>query len=179
MCLYFVGSLPPSPADSGVSDVDPSSSSHNSDDENRIRHRQATMGKLDIKKCAIFCQVGVRGNHLYQYLNKNRYFFAKIVFKINSAFVLRKLYLFRFFFWIVYFPLVTYMHCFSWKSISWQKFPIRSLYPWLRYLTSVKMCNILSRWCIDCKRGNHLYQYLNKNICLSIWPSVEVVLWKE
>jgi len=34
------GSLPPSPADSGVSDVDPSSSSHNSDDENRIRHRQ-------------------------------------------------------------------------------------------------------------------------------------------
>ncbi|CAB4066105.1 ELF1_2_4 [Lepeophtheirus salmonis] len=31
------GSLPPSPADSGVSDVDPSSaSSHNSDDENRI-----------------------------------------------------------------------------------------------------------------------------------------------
>ena len=33
------GSLPPSPADSGVSDVDPSSSSHNSDDENRI-HRQ-------------------------------------------------------------------------------------------------------------------------------------------
>ncbi|XP_040569998.2 uncharacterized protein [Lepeophtheirus salmonis] len=33
------GSLPPSPADSGVSDVDPSSaSSHNSDDENRI-HR--------------------------------------------------------------------------------------------------------------------------------------------
>jgi len=40
------GSLPPSPADSGVSDVDPSSSSsHNSDDENRIRHRQATMGR--------------------------------------------------------------------------------------------------------------------------------------
>lgn len=33
------GSLPPSPADSGVSDVDPSSSSHNSDDENRL-HRQ-------------------------------------------------------------------------------------------------------------------------------------------
>lgn len=39
------GSLPPSPADSGVSDVDPSSSSHNSDDENRNRHRQATMGR--------------------------------------------------------------------------------------------------------------------------------------
>jgi len=39
------GSLPPSPADSGVSDVDPSSSSHNSDDENRLhRHRQA-MGR--------------------------------------------------------------------------------------------------------------------------------------
>ena len=35
----FVGSLPPSPADSGVSDVDPSSSSHNSDDE-RIHIRQ-------------------------------------------------------------------------------------------------------------------------------------------
>merc|ERR1719273_1442152 len=33
------GSLPPSPADSGVSDVDPSSSSHNSDDE-RIHIRQ-------------------------------------------------------------------------------------------------------------------------------------------
>ena len=36
---YFSGSLPPSPADSGVSDVDPSSSSHNSDDE-RIHIRQ-------------------------------------------------------------------------------------------------------------------------------------------
>ena len=35
----FAGSLPPSPADSGVSDVDPSSSSHNSDDE-RIHIRQ-------------------------------------------------------------------------------------------------------------------------------------------
>ena len=35
----FPGSLPPSPADSGVSDVDPSSSSHNSDDE-RIHIRQ-------------------------------------------------------------------------------------------------------------------------------------------
>ena len=35
----FLGSLPPSPADSGVSDVDPSSSSHNSDDE-RIHIRQ-------------------------------------------------------------------------------------------------------------------------------------------
>jgi hypothetical protein len=39
IAFIFVGSLPPSPADSGVSDVDPSSSSHNSDDENRL-HRQ-------------------------------------------------------------------------------------------------------------------------------------------
>merc|ERR1719189_2568750 len=40
------GSLPPSPADSGVSDVDPSSSSHNSDDENRLhRHRHAMQGR--------------------------------------------------------------------------------------------------------------------------------------
>ena len=39
MFYVFPGSLPPSPADSGVSDVDPSSSSHNSDDE-RIHIRQ-------------------------------------------------------------------------------------------------------------------------------------------
>ena len=51
-CLIFSGSLPPSPADSGVSDVDPSSSSHNSDDENRLhRHRHAMQGRL--KACTV------------------------------------------------------------------------------------------------------------------------------
>jgi len=39
------GSLPPSPADSGVSDVDPSSSSHNSDDENRLHRHRHGMGR--------------------------------------------------------------------------------------------------------------------------------------
>jgi len=39
------GSLPPSPADSGVSDVDPSSSSHNSDDENRLHRHRHPMGR--------------------------------------------------------------------------------------------------------------------------------------
>jgi hypothetical protein len=39
------GSLPPSPADSGVSDVDPSSSSHNSDDENRLHRHRNAMGR--------------------------------------------------------------------------------------------------------------------------------------
>jgi len=38
------GSLPPSPADSGVSDVDPSSS-HNSDDENRLHRHRHAMGR--------------------------------------------------------------------------------------------------------------------------------------
>lgn len=37
---FIAGSLPPSPADSGVSDVDPSSSSHNSDDDQRVLLRQ-------------------------------------------------------------------------------------------------------------------------------------------
>ena len=41
----FLGSLPPSPADSGVSDVDPPSS-HNSDDENRLHRHRHAMGKL-------------------------------------------------------------------------------------------------------------------------------------
>lgn len=39
------GSLPPSPADSGVSDVDPLSSSHNSDDENRLHRHRHAMGR--------------------------------------------------------------------------------------------------------------------------------------
>ena len=44
---YFSGSLPPSPADSGVSDVDPSSSSHNSDDERIHIRQQRNSGKYD------------------------------------------------------------------------------------------------------------------------------------
>ena len=43
--LLSTGSLPPSPADSGVSDVDPSSSSHNSDDENRLHRHRHAMGE--------------------------------------------------------------------------------------------------------------------------------------
>jgi len=39
------GSLPPSPADSGVSDVDPSSSSHNSDDERIHIRQQQNLGR--------------------------------------------------------------------------------------------------------------------------------------
>ena len=48
-CFSLIGSLPPSPADSGVSDVDPSSL-HNSDDENRPhrRHPHAAMGKTTV-----------------------------------------------------------------------------------------------------------------------------------
>ena len=43
---FFAGSLPPSPADSGVSDVDPSSSSHNSDDERIHIRQQRNSGEL-------------------------------------------------------------------------------------------------------------------------------------
>ena len=57
--VYFelcnlTGSLPPSPADSGVSDVDPSSSSHNSssDDEQRILLRQQRNSGMP--KCRFF-----------------------------------------------------------------------------------------------------------------------------
>ena len=39
--------MPPSPADSGVSDVDPSSSSHNSDDERIHIRQQRNSGKYD------------------------------------------------------------------------------------------------------------------------------------
>ena len=50
LCTYeilfpsFAGSLPPSPADSGVSDVDSSSSGHTSNDETKAR-LQPTPGK--------------------------------------------------------------------------------------------------------------------------------------
>ena len=43
------GSLPPSPADSGVSDVDPSSSSQTSDEESKIHSRLQIHGKTIIK----------------------------------------------------------------------------------------------------------------------------------
>ena len=48
-CIFVfltLGSLPPSPADSGVSDVDPSSSSHNSDDERMHIRQQRNSGSL-------------------------------------------------------------------------------------------------------------------------------------
>jgi hypothetical protein len=44
MCFLVPGSLPPSPADSGVSDVDSSSSGHTSNDELKAR-LQLTPGK--------------------------------------------------------------------------------------------------------------------------------------
>jgi hypothetical protein len=44
MCFLVTGSLPPSPADSGVSDVDSSSSGHASNDELKAR-LQLTPGK--------------------------------------------------------------------------------------------------------------------------------------
>ena len=42
---HLPGSLPPSPADSGVSDVDPSSSSQTSDEESKIHSRLQIHGK--------------------------------------------------------------------------------------------------------------------------------------
>lgn len=42
--FFSLGSLPPSPADSGVSDVDSSSSGHTSNDETKAR-LQPTPGK--------------------------------------------------------------------------------------------------------------------------------------
>jgi len=44
------GSLPPSPADSGVSDVDPSSSSQTSDEESRIQSRLAHLGPVSVQE---------------------------------------------------------------------------------------------------------------------------------
>ena len=43
---HLSGSLPPSPADSGVSDVDPSSSSQTSDEESKIHSRLQIHGKI-------------------------------------------------------------------------------------------------------------------------------------
>lgn len=57
--LFFCrsGSLPPSPADSGVSDVDSSSSGHTSNDETKAR-LQPTPGKyfkgMDLQKKILF-----------------------------------------------------------------------------------------------------------------------------
>jgi hypothetical protein len=47
MCSFVPGSLPPSPADSGVSDVDSSSSGHTSNDELKAR-LQLTPGKRSV-----------------------------------------------------------------------------------------------------------------------------------
>lgn len=49
VCKFFAGSLPPSPADSGVSDVDSSSSGHTSTDELKARLQpsiQSPVGNL-------------------------------------------------------------------------------------------------------------------------------------
>ena len=43
---HLSGSLPPSPADSGVSDVDPSSSSQTSDEESKIHSRLQIHGEI-------------------------------------------------------------------------------------------------------------------------------------
>ena len=45
---HISGSLPPSPADSGVSDVDPSSSSQTSDEESKIHSRLQIHGKIGV-----------------------------------------------------------------------------------------------------------------------------------
>lgn len=47
--FIFSGSLPPSPADSGVSDVDSSSSGHTSNDELKAR-LQPGPGKIDLSR---------------------------------------------------------------------------------------------------------------------------------